>query len=178
MSLRKGASFRNLWEAITALAAFRTPIVALAADVDVAANSAMFTIVEDGTTDGYLATDGPTAYKINGQLYNKAGTDDLWNLSAQTDTTGAQYRAFWLYLDSSGTATIAAGTNAASSAAAIAALPALAADKSAIGVYVAGPSTDFNGAAGLAAQGTIIYGVPAALAQTYTAPTAVVPTDP
>lgn len=166
-------AFAELVKAITDYTAIRTATVALAADVDVAANSAMFTIIEDGTTDGYLATSGPTAYKINGQLYNKAGTDDLWNLSAQTDTTGAQYRAYWLYLDASGTATIAAGTNAASEAAAIAALPALAADKSAIGVYVAGLSTDFNGAAGLAAQGTIIYGVPAALAQTYAAPAAV-----
>jgi hypothetical protein len=178
MTLRKVFGSRNLWEAVTSLAAFRAPIVALAADVDVAANSATFTIIEDGTTDGYLKTDGPSGFKINGQLYNKAGTDNLWNLSAQTDTTGAQYRAYWLYLDSSGTATIAAGANAASSVAAIAALPALAADKAVMGVYVAGLSTDFNGAAGLAAQGTIIYGVPAALAQTYTAPTAVTPTDP
>ena len=32
--------------------------------------------------------------------------------------------------------------------------------KSVIGVYTAGPDTDFDGAAGLAAQGTIDDGVP------------------
>lgn len=179
MTLRKVFGSRNLWEAITSLAAFRSPIVALAADFDlVVANSATAVYIVDGTTDGKLATDGPSWFRINGQLYLKLATDDLWDLSGQTDTTGAQYRAYWLYLNSSGVASIAAGTNAASSAAAIAALPAVAADKAVMGVYVAGLSTDFNGAAGLAAQGTIHLGVPTSLAQTYTAPTAVTPTDP
>lgn len=167
-------ALKELVKVITDYTAVRTAAVALAADVDLlVANSATAVYLVDGTTDGTIATDGPTWYRINGQLYIKQTTDDLWNLAAETDTTGAQYRAYWLYLDASGTATIAAGTNAASAAAAIAALPAVAADKSVIGVYVAGLSTDFNGAAGLAAQGTITLGVPTSKAQTYAAPAAV-----
>jgi len=119
--------------------------------------------IADGTTDGKLKTVAAVDFAIAGALYTKAATDDLWDLSAETDTTGAQYRAYWLYLDSSGTASIAAGTNAASAAAALAALPAITATKSVIGVYVAGLSTDFNGAAGLAAQGTIYNGMPATI---------------
>ena len=167
-------AFAELVKAITDYTGVRTALLALAADFDLlTANAATAVYLVDGTTDGKIATDGPSWYRISGQLYIKQTTDDLWDLSGQTDTTGAQYRAYWLYLDASGTATIAAGSNAASSAAAIAALPAVAADKAVMGVYVAGLSTDFNGAAGLAAQGTFILGVPTSKAQTYAAPAAV-----
>jgi hypothetical protein len=115
----------------------------------------------DGTTDGKLQSGASVDFTIGGVKYTKAATDDLWDLSAQTDTTASQYRAFWLYLNSSGTASIGAGSNAATAAAALAALPALDGTKSVIGVYVAGPSTDFNGAAGLQAQGTVYNGIPA-----------------
>lgn len=123
--------------------------------------SATLTIGNGGTA-GRLRLRGDVTYAIAGRQYRKASTDNLWDLSAETDTTGAQYRAYWLYLDSSGTATIAAGTNAASSAAAIAALPARVTTKAVIGVYVAGLSTDFDNAGGLAAQGTIVDGWPSA----------------
>lgn len=167
-------AFAELVKAITDYTGIRTALIALAADFDLlTANAATAVYLVDGTTDGKIATDGPSWFRINGQLYIKQTTDDLWDLSAETDTTGAQYRAYWLYLDASGTATIAAGTNAASSAAAVTALPAVAADKAVMGVYIAGPSTDFNGAAGLAAQGTLVLGVPTSKAQTYTAPAAV-----
>ena len=156
-------ALKELVKVITDYTAVRTAAVALAADFDLlVANSATAAYLVDGTTDGTNASDGPRWYRINGQLYVKQTTDDLWNLAAETDTTGAQYRAYWLYLDASGTATIAAGTNAASAAAAIAALPAIAADKSVIGVYVAGLSTDFNRAARLAAEGAIILSIPPA----------------
>ncbi len=115
--------------------------------------------ITDGTTDGKLQN-AAIDYSIDGKTYSKAATDDLWDLSAQTDTIAAQYRAYALYLDAAGTATIGAGSNAASAALAIAALPAFVTTKCIVGVYVAGPSTDFNGAAGLAAQGTIHNGVP------------------
>lgn len=121
-----------------------------------------FGSIGNGGTAGRLRTNAAVTYRIGGTLYTKASTDDLWNLSAQTDTTGAQYRAFWLYLDSSGTASIGAGSNAASAAAAIAALPTVASDKSVIGVFVAGVSTDFDAVGGLAAQGTIYNGWPSA----------------
>jgi hypothetical protein len=114
----------------------------------------------DGTTDGtlQLVTD-PTEYSIKGQLYSKAATDDLWDLTGLTDTGAAEFLAVRLYLDASGTATIAEGTPAASAAAAHAALPAVDDDKCQIGEYVAGNSCDFDGVAGLAAQGTIYNGI-------------------
>lgn len=116
--------------------------------------------ITDGTAAGYLKLRADAEYCIGGTFYRKAAADDVWNLSAQTDTTGAQYRAYWLYLDSSGTASIGAGSNAASAVAAIAALPAITSTKAVIGCYVAGLSTDFDGVAGLAAQGTIYNGHP------------------
>jgi hypothetical protein len=116
--------------------------------------------IADGGTDGKLQTANSISFSIDGELYTKAGTDNLWDLTAQTDTIAAQYRAYALYLDSSGTASIGAGSNAASAAAALAALPAFVATKCVVGVYVAGPSCDFNGAAGLEAQGTVHNGTP------------------
>lgn len=123
--------------------------------------------ITNATTAGKLqATSNALVYRIGGIGYLKAPTDNLWDLSAETDTTGAQYRAYYLYLDASGTASIGAGTNAASAALAIAALPAVPTDKSVIGTYVAGPSTDFNGAGGLSGQGTIYNGWPTTLTLT------------
>lgn len=116
--------------------------------------------IADGTTDGKLQNVNAVDFKVAGLTYTKAATDDLWNLAGETDTTASQYRAYWLYLNASGTASVAAGSNASSAALALAALPALDVTKSVIGVYVANPSCDFNGAAGLAAQGTIYDGVP------------------
>lgn len=121
-----------------------------------------FASIGNGSTAGRLRTNATVTYRIGGALYTKSSTDDLWNLSAQTDTTGAQYRAFLLCLDASGTATIEAGTVAASAAAAVAALPTVTATKAVIGVFVAGLSTDFDNAGGLAAQGTIYNGWPTA----------------
>lgn len=118
--------------------------------------------VGNGGTAGRLRTNATVSYSVAGSHYSKASTDDLWNLSAETNTTGAQYRAYYLYLDASGTASIGAGSNAATAAAAIAALPDVPATKSVLGTYVAGPSTDFDAAGGLAAQGTIYNGYPAA----------------
>lgn len=116
--------------------------------------------IGNGTTAGKLRTTASVNFKIGQFQYTKASTDDLWDLSALTDTTASQYRAYWLYLDASGTATLGAGANASTAALALAALPVVTATKSVIGVFVAGPSTDFNNAGGLAAQGTIYNGYP------------------
>jgi hypothetical protein len=116
--------------------------------------------IVNGTTAGYLKPAADVFFSIGGTFYRKAATDDLWNLSAQTDTTGAQYRAIALYLDASGTASIGAGSNAASAAAAIAALPATPSTKALVGTFVAGLSTDFDAGGGLSAQGTIYNGHP------------------
>jgi len=131
--------------------------------------------IADGTADGKIQNVNAVDFSIAGRLYSKAATDDLWDLTGQTDTTGTEWVAFWLYLDASGTATIAAGTVVETSeAGAIAALPAIDDAKCPVGVYVAGNSCDFDGAAGLTAQGTLINGRPAAQAD----PAAVTATTP
>lgn len=109
--------------------------------------------IGNGTTVGKLRTNASTVGRVAGVDFTKASTDDLWDLSGQTNTTAGQFRAYWLYVNAAGTASIAAGSNAASAAAALAALPAPDEAKCIFGVYVAGASTNFGAA--LAAQGTI-----------------------
>ena len=116
--------------------------------------------IDDGTTAGKLKTTASVDYRIAGFEHTKAGTDDLWNLSGETDTDASSYRAYWLYLDASGTASVAKGTDKTTAALALGALPDLDETKSIIGVYVAEPSTDFNAVGGLATQGDIPDGVP------------------
>jgi hypothetical protein len=126
--------------------------------------------VGDGTTAGRLRTTASVDFTVGGLYYTKASTDDLWNLSAETDTEADEYRAYWLYLNAAGTASFAAGANAASAAAALKALPAVTTTKSVIGVFVADPSCNFDDAGGLAAQGTIYDGVPAGVPNVPTLP--------
>lgn len=114
----------------------------------------------DGTTDGKLQTGSAADFKVDGITATKAATDDLWDLTAEVDTVASEYRSYWLLLDSSGVASIAAGSIQSTEALAVANLPSLDNTKSVLGVYTAGPSTDFDGVAGLAAQGTIVDGVP------------------
>lgn len=115
--------------------------------------------IGNGTTNGRLRTTVSTVGRIMGVAeVTKASTDDLWNLSGETAVPAATYRAYWLYLNSAGTASFVAGTNAASIAAALAALPSHDETKTIFGVYVAGPSTNFANA--LVAQGTVYNGVP------------------
>lgn len=116
--------------------------------------------IGNGTTAGNLRTNAACDFVVNGELFNKASTDDLWDLSAETDTVAAQYRAYSLELDDTGTGSIVAGSNAASETLAYAGLAAPVAGQSRIGVFIAGPSTDFDDAGGLAAQGTIFNGWP------------------
>ena len=118
-------------------------------------------VIDDGTTAGKLKTTNSAAFYVAGLTYTKAGTDDLWDLSAETDTTATQFRAYWLYVNAAGTASFAASVNAPSAAAALNSLPAIDVAKSVFGVFVAGVSTDFDDAGGLAAQGTLYDGIPA-----------------
>lgn len=117
-----------------------------------------FPNIGNGGTNGRLRTNAAISYAIDGQVYTEASTEDEWDLSALTTLTGSQFQAVALYLDASGTASIGAGTVAASAALALAALPAFVPTKAIIGVYVANASTNFGNA--LAAQGTIYNGVP------------------
>lgn len=116
--------------------------------------------VGNGSTAGTLRTNATASYRIGQFEYDKASTDDLWDLSSETDTAAGVYTAYWLLLNSSGTASFAAGTAKSSAALALAALPALDGTKSVIGVFVADPETDWDDAGGLAAQGTIYDGIP------------------
>jgi hypothetical protein len=117
-----------------------------------------FASIGNGTTNGRLRTNAAVSYCIAGQVYTKASTDDLWNLSALTTLTSGQFQAVALYLAANGDASIGAGTVSASAAAAIRALPTPPTDKCIVGVYVANASTNFGNA--LAAQGTIYNGLP------------------
>lgn len=115
--------------------------------------------IANGTTAGYLKTVNSITYKIAGRTYTKGATDDLWNLTAPTDTAAGEYQAVILFLDASGTASITACTIKSTAALALAEVEAnLDNAKAAIGVFVAGPSTDYDAA--LSSQGTIYNGVP------------------
>lgn len=116
-----------------------------------------FPTIANGTTAGKIKTTTATAFAIDGKVYTKAATDDLWDLTALTTLTGAQFQVVLLYLDASGVATIGAGTVSASAAAALIALPAFVTTKCIVGMYVAGASTVFTNALG--AQGTYHNGV-------------------
>lgn len=123
-----------------------------------------YATVANGTTAGKLKTTSTISFKVDSQIYTKANTDDLWTLSAIATLGANQFRAVTLYLDAAGTATIDTGTivtntNAtAGKLAALAACPVLPADKCIIGVFVAGPLTNFSNA--LSSQGTIYHGIP------------------
>lgn len=119
-----------------------------------------YSTIANGTTAGKLKTTTTVSFRVDGVLYTKAATDDLWNLAGETDTTGAQYRAYWLYIGADGTASIEAGSNAASATLARQALPVPSATKSVFGVYTAGLSTNFDAVGGLSGQGTITHGIP------------------
>lgn len=124
-------------------------------------------VLANGTTAGKIKTTVACVFALGGALYSKAITDDLWDFTAQTATASGKYRAFHLYLDASGAASISAAptADAATAAGALALLPAIPDTKSVIGVFVAGPSTTFTNA--LSGQGTLYNGLPDA-AQTVT----------
>lgn len=123
-----------------------------------------YATIANGTTNGKLKTTSDVAFRVDGQVYLKSATDDLWTLSAIATMSANQYRAITLYLDAAGTATIDTGTvvtNTDATAGKLAALaygPALPSTKCIVGVFVAGPSTNFANA--LASQGTLYHGIP------------------
>ena len=172
----------RLAAAVVDLGVVRTPVAALVTDLALTVqrlenSTVSYAAVANATTNGKLKTTNPADFRVAGAIYHKDATDNLWDLTGQSATDGTHYRAFWLYLDASGTASIAAGTDALTSAAnALAALPAVDSTKSVIGVYVAGPSTNFANA--LAAQGTIYNGWPATQTLTAASPAALTATSP
>ncbi len=120
-----------------------------------------FANLGDGTTDGKIQNQAAVAYGIGGAVFSKAATDDLWDLTGLTDTEAGEYLAVALCLDDAGTASIVEGTVADSAEDAIDSISGDDVDGvCVVGVYVADPETDWNGAAGLAAQGTFRHGFP------------------
>lgn len=114
--------------------------------------------IANATTNGKLKSQNTTGYRIDGVMYTKAATDNLWDFTGQTTLGASDYKAYRLYLDAAGDPSIEGGTAATTAAAALAALPAPSTSKSVIGVFVAGPSTNFANA--LSSQGTIYHGTP------------------
>lgn len=113
--------------------------------------------IGNGSTAGNLRTTTAADYRsLAGAFDTVASTDDHWDLSGETDTAAGVYQAYWLYHDG----TFSTAVTGASLTAAIQGLPAPDTSLAVFGVYVAGPETDFDDAGGLAAQGTIISGVP------------------
>lgn len=96
--------------------------VAIQADL-----SALFTLeqnrvtgvgtIQPGTTSGKVKTTTETQYLLANSGYQKATTDDLWDLTGITTASGKAAKVL-LQLDSSGTATVKKGTEAATQAAA------------------------------------------------------------
>jgi hypothetical protein len=117
-------------------------------------------VLANATTAGKIKTTVACVFALAGALYSKAITDNLWDLTGQTATASGKYRAYHLYLDASGAASISAAptADASTAAGALALLPAIPDTKSVVGVFVAGPSTDFTAAP--SSQGTLYNGLP------------------
>jgi len=114
--------------------------------------------IANGTTPGRLRTTRAIDYRADARFYTLPSTDDLWDLSGEADLAG-MYRAYRLLVDAAGVPSFAAGPNAATAQEADETVPDLDGTASAIGTYIAGPVTDFDGAGGLAAQGEIVNGI-------------------
>lgn len=117
--------------------------------------------IGDGSA-GFISTTIAADFRVDGALFTLGASADHWDLSAETDTIAAQYRAYALLVDASGVASFESGDNSTSENAAIDSLAVTVSTKSRIGVYVAGPSTDFNAGGGLAGQGSYFDGWPRA----------------
>lgn len=126
--------------------------------------------ITQGGTAGKIKSAMDLEFVIGGQLYVKAPTDNLWDLTGVANTDASHYTAVALYLDASGTASIAATAPQTSGALALAALEAIPSTKARIGVFLAGLSTNFGSA--LNAQGTYYIGQPGALTLTAVTPAA------
>jgi hypothetical protein len=110
-------------------------------------------IVQPATTAGKVKTTAACQYCIAGTGYQKAATDNLFDLTAIT-TGAAGYAKVLLQLDTSGNATVKKGAEAASLAAA--AFPAPDAGKCPVGWVQLSPSY----AGGALAQSQLFDGTP------------------
>lgn len=121
----------------------------------------------NGSTTGKAKTTRAAAYRVAGQVYYKAGTDDLWDFTSETDVAASAYAAYALYLNAAGTASILkhGSADTTTAAAAITALRKLVDAEDAkclIGVFVTdGTAKNWDGEA-LASGGTFYDGMPEA----------------
>lgn len=124
--------------------------------------------IDDATTAGKLKTTATVDYYNDGvRQTQKAATDNLWDFTSEEDTLADKYRAYFLLLDG-GTASILTHTAAGDQDSAALAYAKLAkvlpAGKTVVGVFITdGTACDWDDAGGLAAQGTIHDGFPAAM---------------
>lgn len=88
----------------------------------------------DGTTNGKAKTVNAVDYAIDGVLYSKAGTDDLFNCVGLDDVGAAKACTVVFLLDSTGTASVVKGDDA--DAVADVTYPDIPATKCVIGVIV------------------------------------------
>ena len=84
-----------------------------------------------GTTVQKVRTSATATYLSDGVFKSKASTDDFWTLAGTTVTDG-NFQKYLLLIDSSGNASIAEGTQAASAGAVV--LPAWPASKTVLGI--------------------------------------------
>ena len=130
--------------------------------------------IADATSDKMAKSTSNITYRIDGQNYYKAATDDLWDCTGIATPTA--FAAVALYLDASGTATVETVGTGASEAAAILAMTGFDADKSIIGVYTSTSAENFAAAAALA--GNYYEGIPQAYWTQEVTPAALTVTNP
>jgi hypothetical protein len=119
--------------------------------------------VAQGTTTSKVKSVNSVDYAIDGAIFRKAGTDDLWTLSGSVVAISS-WQKYLLCLDSASAASIVAGTPSTVSAAAVG-LPTLPTSKAVIGVLTIAtngattftPGTTALNAAGITA--TLIDGL-------------------
>ncbi len=146
------------------VAAVRSALVTLADEALERGRVLGFADIANASSAGMLQSQAAVAYEVpGGVVVSKAATDDLWDLSALTDTAADEVKAVLLCLNAAGTASVVEGTavtaslDAAGKAAALEAVT-QPTDATVVGVFYAGNSTDFSAA--LSAQGEIEHGNP------------------
>jgi len=107
------------------------------------------------TTKTKVKTANTITYLINGEFKSKAAADPCWDLTG-FDCSNGKYNKCLLYLDSSGNASIGAGTQADSAADVV--LPSIPSDKAVVGMVQVHPTGtgDFTGGTTDLDDGTVV----------------------
>lgn len=118
-----------------------------------------------GATAGKIKTVNAISFKVDGQIYTKAATDDLFDLGALGDVAASVFQAILLCLNAAGTASVVEGAEKTSLALALADVELKIPESlCVVGLFATdGTACDWNDAGGLDAQGTYYNGLPAAI---------------